>query len=81
MKRSLFFPSAIPFPALMQYQMDNLFYVCGEFQIFYLNNYHPRDFEAISVKYINKLTPRLIFPAFNIGIFFEYFLIICPLFE
>ena len=35
-----------------------------------------RDFEAISAKYISKLTPRLIFPALRIGIFLEYFLII-----
>ena len=55
--------------------MDNLFYVYGEFQTLYLNNYSPRDPDAISVKYISKLTPKLILPAFNIGIFFEYFLI------
>ena len=33
------------------------------------------DFEAISVKYINKFIPKLIFPALSIGIFLEYFLI------
>ena len=35
----------------------------------------PKDFDAISVKYINKFIPKLIFPALNIGIFLEYFLI------
>ena len=38
--------------------MDNLFYAYGELQILYLNNLHSSDFEAISVKYINKLTPK-----------------------
>ena len=33
----------------------------------------PNDFEVISVKYISKLTPKLILPAFSIGIVFEYF--------
>ena len=33
------------------------------------------SFDVISVKYINKFTPKLILPAFKIGIFFEYFLI------
>ena len=31
----------------------------------------PSDFEAISVKYISKFTPRLMLPALSIGIFFE----------
>ena len=34
-----------------------------------------KDREAISVKYIKRLIPKLIFPAFNIGIFLENFLI------
>ena len=33
------------------------------------------DFEAISVRYINKFIPKLMLPAFKIAIFFEYFLI------
>ena len=35
----------------------------------------PRDFEAISVIYINKFIPKLILPALSIGIFLEYFFI------
>ena len=31
--------------------------------------------EVISVKYIKRLIPKLIFPAFKMGIFFENFLI------
>ena len=34
-----------------------------------------KDFDAISVRYIKRFTPKLIFPAFRIAIFFEYFLI------
>ena len=61
--------------------MGNLFCVCDELQIPCLNIHHLDDFEAISVKYINKLTPRLIFPAFKIGIFLENFLIKLLLFD
>ena len=55
--------------------MDDLFYAYDEFQKLYLKNYFPRDLEVISVRYINKFIPKLIFPALSIGIFFEYFLI------
>jgi hypothetical protein len=40
-----------------------------------LKKLFPRDLEAISVKYINKLIPKLILPALKTGIFFEYFFI------
>ena len=55
--------------------MDDLFYVCDVFQKLCLKNYSLRDFDVISVKYINKFIPKLIFPAFKIGIFLENFLI------
>ena len=35
----------------------------------------PSDFDAISVKYINKFIPKLILPALSMGIFLAYFLI------
>ena len=54
--------------------MDDLFYVYDEFQKLYLKITSKR-LDAISVKYINKFIPKLIFPALSIGIFFEYFLI------
>ena len=51
--------------------MDDLFYVCDVFQKLYLKKLFPKDLDVISVKYINKFIPRLIFPAFKIGIFLE----------
>ena len=55
--------------------MDNLFYAYGELHKLYLKKFLVRDLEAISVKNINRFTPRLMFPAFKIGILFEYFFI------
>ena len=40
-----------------------------------LKKFFPSELDAISVKYINRFIPKLIFPAFKIGIFFEYFFI------
>ena len=40
-----------------------------------VKNFFPKEPDAISVKYIKRFIPKLIFPAFKIGIFFEYFLI------
>ena len=40
-----------------------------------LKKLFPRDLDVNSVIYINKFIPKLIFPAFNIGIFLEYFFI------
>ena len=45
------------------------------FKNFTLDNLFPSEADAISVKYIKRLIPKLIFPAFKIGIFLEYFLI------
>ena len=73
----LFLPVAIPYLTLKLYLKDNQSYFCDELHIFYLKNLFPSDLEAISVKYIKRLTPKLIFPAFKIGIFlrkfFDYF--------
>ena len=55
--------------------MDNLFYVYDEPHKLLRENFYLKDLEAISVKYIKRFTPKLILPAFRIGIFFEYFLI------
>ena len=59
----------------MQFLKDDLFYVYDEFQTPCLKKLFPNDFEVISVKYINKLIPKLILPALRIGIFLENVLI------
>ena len=59
----------------MLFPMDNQFYVCDELHKLYLKKSFPRDFEAISVRYINKFTPKLMLPALRIGIFLENFFI------
>ena len=43
-------------------------------------NLFPSEPEVISVKYIKRLIPTLILPAFKIGIFFEKFFISCSSF-
>ena len=41
----------------------------------FTQKFFPKELEAISVKYIKRFMPKLILPAFKIGIFFENFLI------
>ena len=61
--------------------MDSLFYAYDELQKFTKLIFHLMILKQFQLNTSSKFTPRLIFPAFNIGIFFEYFLIHSLLFR
>ena len=71
----MFFPTAIPFPSIKAVPEGWSFFFLWWISKTLLLKLLLSDLEAISVKYIKRLTPKLMLPALRMGIFLEYFLI------